>query len=77
MFNNIPNFIFNKNINYFYLIQILPRTKSEEIFYGKDSTYDKDVKNRIDRTSSLIRNGVSEYYNGNVEVIVPCASKEF
>ena len=47
------------------------------MFYGKDSTYDKDVKNRIDRTSSLIRNGVTEYINGNVEVIVPCASKDF
>ena len=75
-YNNYTNLIFIKKFKYFYLIQILPRTKSEEMFYGKDSTYDKDVKNRIDRTSSLIRNGVSEYTNGNVEVIVPCASKD-
>ena len=70
-YNNHPNLIFIKIFNY-YFIQIVPRTKSEEMFYGKDSTYDKDVKNRIDRTSSLIRNGVSEYKNGNVEVIIPC-----
>ncbi len=47
------------------------------MFYGKDKEYDKDVKNKIDRTSSLIRNGVREYQNGNVEVIVPCANKNF
>ena len=58
-------------------IQHLPRTKSEEIYYGKDSDYEKDVKNKIDRTSSLVRNGVSEYTNGNVEVILPCAGNNF
>lgn len=59
------------------LIQIIPRTKSEEMFYGKDKEYDKEVRNKIDRTSSLIRNGIREYHNGNVEVIVPCAIKNF
>ena len=42
------------------------------IYYGKGDEYDKDVKNKIDRTSSLIRNGITEYTNGNVEIIVPC-----
>ena len=43
------------------------------MFYGKDIAYEKEVKNKIDRTSSLIRNGVREYSNGNVDIIVPCA----
>ena len=47
------------------------------MFYGKDSAYDKEVSNKIDRTSSLVRNGVTEYSNGNVEVIVPCVEKKY
>ena len=54
-----------------YIIQYLPKDDNR-IYYGKGDEYDKDVKNKIDRTSSLIRNGVTEYTNGNVEVIVPC-----
>ena len=46
------------------------------MFYGKDSAYDKEVSSKIDRTSSLIRNGVTEYSNGNVEVIVPCVENK-
>ena len=59
-------------IKLYLFIQLKPQSQSEEIYYGKDSGYDKDVKNKIDRTSSLIRNGVREYSNGNVDVIVPC-----
>ena len=50
----------------------MPKNENQKIYYAKDGGYDKDVKNKIDRTSSLIRNGVKEYTNGNVEVIVPC-----
>ena len=55
-----------------YIVQYLPKNENQKIYYAKDGGYDKDVKNKIDRTSSLIRNGVKEYTNGNVEVIVPC-----
>lgn len=53
-------------------IQHIPRTRSEEIYYGKDIEYDKEVKDKIDRTNSLIRKGVKEYTNGNILVVVPC-----
>ena len=68
--------VYNKYFNidkFFYIIQIIPRSQSESMFYGKDIAYEKEVKNKIDRTSSLIRNGVREYSNGNVDIIVPCA----
>lgn len=71
---------YEKNNIIFYnnkYIQRLPRTKSEEIYYGKDIEYDKEVKNKIDRTNSLIRNGVQEYTNGNILVIVPCLDKNY
>ena len=53
----------------------MPKTSSLDIYYGKDKGYDSEVKDKIDRTSSLIRNGVTEYTNGNVEVIIPCPGK--
>ena len=59
-------------INILYL-QFLPKTENEIKFYGKDSQYDKEIKKRINRTDSLVRQGEVDYANGNVQVIIPCS----
>ena len=47
------------------------------MFYGKSSDYDKNIKNKIDRSPSLVRKGVNVYSNGNVKVIIPCPVEKF
>ena len=51
----------------------MPRNKDETIYYGKDSNFDKDIHNKIHRTTSLVRNGEQGYRNGNVNVYIPCS----
>jgi hypothetical protein len=46
--------------------------ESEKIFYGKEEKVYDQVKEKIDRTVSLVRQGATEYGNGNVLVIKPC-----
>ena len=58
-------------------LQILPKTDSENKFYSKDINYDKEVKDKINRNDSLIRNGATDYINGNVQVIIPCSETKF
>ena len=49
----------------------MPKTASENIFYGKDNEYDKGIKDKIIRSDSLIQKGTTDYVNGNVQVIIP------
>ena len=55
------------------IIQRVPRNQDETIYYGKDSNFDKDIHNKIHRTTSLVRNGEQGYRNGNVNVYIPCS----
>ena len=55
----------------------MPKTESEDKFYIKDPSFDKNIKNKINRTDSLIRQGENEYTNGNVQVIIPCQETRF
>ena len=50
---------------------MVPKTDSQNLFYGKTNDYD-EIKNKLDRTSSLFSQANQEYKNGNVEVIIPC-----
>ena len=68
---------FINNNNFFFYLQFLPKNESEEKFYKKDPTFDREIKNRINRTDSLIRQGETEYTNGNVQVIIPCHETRF
>ena len=54
-----------------FIVQILPKTESEDKYYGKDKGYDEDIKDKINREDSLIRQGMVNYSNGNVQVIIP------
>ena len=47
------------------------------MFYGKNIDYDKNIKNKIDKSSSLVRRGVNDYTNGNVQVIIPCPVEQY
>ena len=50
----------------------MPKTKSQNKFYGKDSEFDNDIKNQINRVDSLYQQkSPDSYFNGNVEVIIP------
>ena len=54
----------------------MPRNKSEEKFYGKDSNYDKHIKYQIAREDSFNQpNKNNKYINGTVEVIIPGQKK--
>ena len=54
----------------------MPRNKSEEKFYGKDSNYDKHIKYQIAREDSFNQpNKNNKYINGTVEVIIPSQKK--
>ena len=54
----------------------MPRNKSEEKFYGKDSNYDKNIKYQIAREDSFNQpNKNNKYINGTVEVIIPGQKK--
>ena len=60
----------NKNIN-INLLQFVPQTESENKYYGKDDLFDKNIKDKINRTDSLVRQGIVDYNNGTVRVIIP------
>ena len=55
----------------------MPKTDSENKFYSKDINYDKEIKTKINRNDSLVRNGATDYTNGNVQVIIPCDETKF
>ena len=55
----------------------MPKTDSENKFYSKDINYDKEIKTKIYRNDSLVRNGATDYTNGNVQVIIPCDGTKF
>ena len=55
----------------------MPKTQSEDKFYIKDPAFDREIKYKINRTDSLIRQGETEYTNGNVQVIIPCHETKF
>ena len=55
----------------------MPNSESQSKFYGKDNVYDKNIKNKINRTDSLVRQGETEYINGNVQIIIPCQETKF
>ena len=60
----------------FYLyIQLVPKTDTERLFYGKAQEYDS-VKNKLDRTSSIFSGENKEYNNGNVQVFIPCPTSK-
>ena len=62
----------NKFFNFIFFLQLLPKTKSQNKFYGKDSEYDDEIKGHINRVDSLYpQKGTIDYINGNVEVIIP------
>ena len=62
----------NNSYFYFYSLQLLPKTKSQNKFYGKDSEYDNEMRGHINRVDSLYpQKGTIDYINGNVEVIIP------
>ena len=58
-------------------LQISPRTNEDIMFYGKTNNYERDIKKKIDQSSSLVRKGVNEYTNGNVQVIIPCPVENY
>ena len=50
----------------------MPQTKSQKIFYEKDSEYDGEIKNQLNRVDSFYQqNDKGSYTNGNVKVIIP------
>ena len=49
----------------------MPKTESERIFYGKEKSYDKNIKDKIVRSDSLMKNGETNYVNGTVKVFIP------
>ena len=55
----------------------MPNSENQNKFYGKDNVYDKNIKNKINRTDSLVRQGETEYINGNVQIIIPCQETKF
>ena len=55
----------------------MPETYSQNKFYGKDELYDKEIRERINREDSLIRQGEINYMNGTVQVIIPYQEKNF
>ena len=60
---------------YFYIFkQIIPQNDKDRKYYGKDYNYDKQVRNLIKNNSTITRSGINSYTNGNVNVIIPCAS---
>ncbi len=63
--------------SYFSYLQFLPETYSQNKFYGKDELYDKEIRERINREDSLIRQGEINYMNGTVQVIIPYQEKNF
>ena len=63
--------------SYFSYLQFLPETNSQNKFYGKDELYDKEIRDRINREDSLIRQGEINYMNGTVQVIIPYQEKSF
>ena len=70
-FKKIVNILFKLLKN----IQKIPTCEEEKLYYGKTKEFDKSISARIDRTKSLIRNGIDQYPNGNVIVIIPCQNK--
>ena len=65
------------NLNDLTDLQISPRTPEDIMFYGKSNNYENDIKKKIDKSSSLVRRGVNDYTNGNVQVIIPCPVENF
>ena len=55
----------------FSILQFLAKTNSQNKYYGKDELYDNEIRDRINRADSLIREGVINYMNGTVQVIIP------
>ena len=47
------------------------------MYYGKNNNFDKNIKKKIDQSSSLVRRGVFNYANGNVQVIIPCPVENY
>lgn len=54
---------------YFY-IQLLPTSRRDQMFYGKDDEYD-NIKGKIVNKTSLVRHDEKPYTNGNVKVYIP------
>ena len=67
----IINIILYQKLN----IQLKPKTDSDKLFYGKAEIYE-EIKNKLDRTSSLYSQINPDYNNGNVEVIIPCPTSK-
>ena len=67
--------IINKKFIINFNIQLVPRNNNEKIFYGKTEDYE-EIKNKLDRTSSLYSQANPNYNNGNVEVIIPCPTSK-
>ena len=66
---------FKKTVNFIlinYNISIFQKIKKNKFVYEKEKKYDKNIKGKIKPTSSIIKSGVKEYLNGNVNVIIPC-----
>ncbi len=58
-------------------LQFKPNDNEDDKFYGKAITFDRVIKNKINRTDSLVRQGETEYTNGNVQVIIPVQETKF
>ncbi len=68
------NIYINKINNCLFIIslQLLPKNESEKKFYGRDPAFDKQIKNRINKSSLFYQeNNRNSYFNGSVEVIIP------
>lgn len=50
---------------------MIPKSTEEKIFYSGSKHFDPK---KIERNTSLVRRGVNEYPNGNVNVIIPVIS---
>ena len=59
-------------IRHLFNIQFVPKDKSEEIFYSKMQHFEDYMLNSIEHKGSFVRLGISQYSNGNVEVVIPC-----
>ena len=55
-------------------MQHIAKNKKDAIFYEKEKSYDSEIKNKIQTISTISKKGISEYPNGNVNVIIPCAT---
>ena len=55
----------------FLVLQIFPETENQKKYYGKDCSCYKEIKNKINRNDSLVHQGVVNYMNGTVQVIIP------